>query len=116
MPFHVERYLPGNDGGTLCLGITSTELASGGKDGVKIWNFHDWNPISIPPGGSGRGATTALVWIERNLLVYGTTTGCLVILRRRENDDTYFEEGWYSTPPQIISQLAKKMGSFNSTS
>jgi hypothetical protein len=56
-----------------------------GKDGLKIWNIHDWNPISIPPGGSGRGATTALVWIDRNI-IYGTTKGCLVILRHRKND------------------------------
>jgi len=52
----------------------------------------DETPIKIPGGASGRGATTALIWIRRDdeiedSLVYGTQAGYLVGWKERIRED-----------------------------
>ncbi|KAJ7140582.1 WD40-repeat-containing domain protein [Mycena crocata] len=65
-------------------------LASGGKDGTRIWDLVHMTEISHRPTDSGRrGTTVAIVWTSRDddpgeTLFYGTTGGYLV--------------GWRQTP------------------
>ncbi|KAJ7108031.1 hypothetical protein C8R43DRAFT_1140170 [Mycena crocata] len=40
-------------------------LASGGADGVRLWDMVTMRPINGPNGAGNRGKTTALTWIRR---------------------------------------------------
>ncbi|KAJ7175070.1 quinon protein alcohol dehydrogenase-like superfamily [Mycena crocata] len=62
-------------------------LASGGADGVRLWDMVTMRPINGPNGAGNRGKTTALTWIRREdepgeILVYGTHGGYIVCWRQ----------------------------------
>ena len=68
----------------LAYGVRSlTQSDSEGDDGVKIWNLKDETQFRVPGGPGQRGATTALIWVQRDDevedgVVYGTEGGYLI--------------------------------------
>ncbi|KAK7467563.1 hypothetical protein VKT23_004616 [Stygiomarasmius scandens] len=70
-------------------------LASGGSDGVKIWNMTSFK--EVPIAATWRGAATALLWLRRpdraeEILIYGTSTGFIGGWRQEVVDSTNFTE------------------------
>ena len=68
-----------------CLAATPDGwLASGGSDGIKIWNLNDESKVKVLTGAGHRGDTTAIMWIRQddNIedgLAYGIQAGLLVV-------------------------------------
>ncbi|KAF9062087.1 WD40-repeat-containing domain protein [Rhodocollybia butyracea] len=82
--YTLDGKLTGHCGPVLCLSATDDGqlLASGGTDGVKIWNLVTKRRIPSPEGAGSRGATTAILFISRSddpdeAIIYGTQTGKL---------------------------------------
>lgn len=77
-----------------CLAATSDgRLASGGSEGVEIWNLNDESKVKVPAGAGHRGDTTAIVWIRRDDtvedgLAYGTQAGLLIVWKETREKGT----------------------------
>ncbi|KAF7324920.1 WD-REPEATS-REGION domain-containing protein [Mycena kentingensis (nom. inval.)] len=74
--------LQGHHGSILSLNLRSDgkQLASGGDDGVKIWDLATQSKIPAPAWSELRGPTTKVLWIKREdddeaLLLFGTGHG-----------------------------------------
>jgi WD40 repeat protein len=112
----------------LCLSATDDgKLASGGRelviprtnpdcspevgiDGIRLWDLSTMKPLEGPVGVGHRGATTALVWIRRDVeldhgLIYGTQNGFLICWKEKKAEDAQvFEEvhcGIVANPGEI---------------
>ncbi|KAF9548080.1 WD40 repeat-like protein [Agrocybe pediades] len=109
--YTLQTQLKGHTGLVLCMSVTEDgKLASGGIDGVRIWDFRSivgkhvppaWKApqLSRPCGAGERGPTTALTWIRRedepeDGLVYGTASGMIACWREvsGSNRVTAYEE------------------------
>ncbi|KAF8143417.1 WD40-repeat-containing domain protein [Mycena galopus ATCC 62051] len=84
--------LRGHHGAVACLKATEDGrfLASGGPDGVQLWDLQAMRPLQRPAGAGDRGATTALLWIRREdepgeILFYRTQSGLVVCWRQLPN-------------------------------
>ncbi|KAF8180504.1 WD40-repeat-containing domain protein [Mycena galopus ATCC 62051] len=80
----LQGVLQGHQTAVHCMKINAdgTLLASGGGDGIYIWDFRKKTPQATlrPVGPSARGATTALLWVRNedhpgDILVFGTQSG-----------------------------------------
>ncbi|KAF7339056.1 WD40 repeat-like protein [Mycena venus] len=87
-------------------------LASGGKDGTRIWDVQSRKQISRPAPPGIRGMTTAIAWANRpdepgELLFFGTVAGYLVIWRQVAGQQV-FNEFWCRrlSQPSEITGLA----------
>ncbi|KAF9457838.1 hypothetical protein BDZ94DRAFT_1325982 [Collybia nuda] len=113
--------LQSHTGSLICLSATDDgKLASGGVDGVRIWNLNNVTQLERPSGAGHRGATTALAWIRRedepdDGLVYGTANGFLVCWKetQREEETRGFEETYcvQVAIPGEITAIAFEAGS-----
>ncbi|KAJ7478959.1 WD40-repeat-containing domain protein, partial [Mycena latifolia] len=88
-----QGMLHGHHGSVNCLKATEDGkiLASGGTDGVKLWDLTKLADLLRPNGAGIRGATSALLWIRREdepgeLLVYGTQMGYVVVWKQSEDN------------------------------
>ncbi|KAF9555246.1 WD40 repeat-like protein [Agrocybe pediades] len=127
----LKTHLKGHKGLVLCMSITEDgKLASGGVDGVRIWDFRDvmgkqlpsdWraSQLSRPSGAGDRGPTTALTWVRRedepdDGLIYGTAGGLVVCWREivGTNHQTAYEESFCArmANPAEITALAFDSG------
>ncbi|KAF4611959.1 hypothetical protein D9613_004307 [Agrocybe pediades] len=123
----LQTHLKGHTGLVLCMSVTEDgKLASGGVDGVQIWDMRSVVGKHVPPGwkatqlsrpcGAGdRGPTTALTWIRRedepeDGLVYGTASGMIVCWREvsGSNRTTAYEESYSArlANPSEITAIA----------
>ncbi|KAJ7120068.1 WD40-repeat-containing domain protein [Mycena epipterygia] len=91
--------LAGHYGGIKCLAVTEDGkvLASGGSDGVRLWNVASLSRLNRPNGAGNRGTVSALTWIRREedpgeVLVYGTQCGFVCVWKQR-SPTSDFEEG-----------------------
>ncbi|KAF8162227.1 WD40-repeat-containing domain protein [Mycena galopus ATCC 62051] len=96
--YRLCRALLGHHGAVACLKATEDGrfLASGGPDGVQLWDLQAMRPLQRPAGAGDRGATTPLLWIRREdepgeILFYGTQ-GRLVVCWRQLPNSPIFEE------------------------
>ncbi|KAJ3874293.1 WD40-repeat-containing domain protein [Lentinula edodes] len=101
--FIFHHKLTGHGGAVLCMSPTDdgSLLASGGTDGVRIWNLRTNRALSSPVGAGSRGATTALKWVCRtddpeDALFYGTQRGQLVCWKQKGQE---FEERYIMRLP-----------------
>ncbi|KAJ7253303.1 WD40-repeat-containing domain protein [Mycena haematopus] len=116
-PYLAAGVLPGHQGSVTCLQATEDGrlLASGGTDGVKIWDLQKMRMVRRPTGVGSRGATSALLWIRREdhpgeILAYGTQTGLVVCWRQTAG--TFEEVNVFQ-----LAELAEITGlAFDSTS
>ncbi|KAF8197686.1 WD40-repeat-containing domain protein [Mycena galopus ATCC 62051] len=94
---HVK--LQGHFGPLYCLTATDDGnfLASGGKDGTRVWDLRTRNPILDRPANEGiRGATTAITWANLDdepgeMLFFGTVAGFLVCWRQPSTEQGFVE-------------------------
>ncbi|KAK0487972.1 WD40-repeat-containing domain protein [Armillaria novae-zelandiae] len=96
--YHIEKTIKSPQAAVLCLAATEKGqfLASGGADGVYLWNMKTGKQLRRPGGGGFRGDTTAMTWIRGEddadeALIYGTLRGYLICWRQIK-DMTDFEE------------------------
>ncbi|KAK7444813.1 hypothetical protein VKT23_015130 [Stygiomarasmius scandens] len=85
------KSLSSHRGAIIALSMTENGdlLASGGSDGVKIWDMRKFTEISL--SGSWHGAVTSLGWLRRpdcpeEILIYGTHTGYIAGWRQVEGN------------------------------
>ncbi|OBZ69752.1 Protein Notchless [Grifola frondosa] len=75
-----------------------TILASGGSDGMKLWDVHTQDQLVIPQPIQGmRGPVSCMIWATRrtppaHLLCFGTGLGYMVIWCQRLQPDTFEEK------------------------
>ncbi|KIK55397.1 hypothetical protein GYMLUDRAFT_248647 [Collybiopsis luxurians FD-317 M1] len=77
--------LSGHVGAVLCLSVTEdgSLLASGGVDGLQIWDLRIRKQLGVLSGAGSWGATTAVTWVTRsndpdNAVFFGTQSSSLV--------------------------------------
>ncbi|KAJ7635920.1 hypothetical protein B0H17DRAFT_1217189 [Mycena rosella] len=94
----LQGVLSGHNGAVTSLKATKDGkiLASGGTDGVKLWDLTKFVALECPNGAGNRGAISTLLWIRREdepgeILVYGTQLG-LVVFWRQNGQSLEFEE------------------------
>ncbi|KAJ7080660.1 WD40-repeat-containing domain protein [Mycena belliarum] len=116
--------LNGHQGSVNCLRATEDGqiLASGGTDGVKLWDLTTLAALARPNGAGIRGATSALVWIRREdeageILVYGTQIGFVVFWKQnpvagKDRRLVVFEEAsvFQMADPGEVTSLAYDAG------
>ncbi|KAJ7122127.1 hypothetical protein C8R44DRAFT_735845 [Mycena epipterygia] len=92
--------LAGHYGGIECLAVTEDGkvLASGGSDGVRLWNVASLSRLNRPNGAGNRGTVSALTWIRREedpgeVLVYGTQCGFVCVWKQRSPTSVSFNLG-----------------------
>ncbi|KAJ7117280.1 WD40-repeat-containing domain protein [Mycena crocata] len=96
--YSLQGSLPGHQGSVTSLSMTEDGkiLASGGSDGVRLWEIRTMNEITRPTGAGNRGATSTLLWIRREdepgeILLYGTQTGLLVCWKQAKGASNFEE-------------------------
>ncbi|KAF4611804.1 hypothetical protein D9613_004487 [Agrocybe pediades] len=125
--YMLQTQLKGHTGLVLCMSVTEDgKLASGGVDGVRIWDMRSVVGKHIPPawkasqffrpcGAGERGPTTALAWIRRedepeDGLVYGTASGMIACWREvsGSNRMTAYKESYSArlANPSEITAIA----------
>ncbi|KAJ6546130.1 WD40-repeat-containing domain protein [Mycena sp. CBHHK59/15] len=98
--YALHSILHGNQEAVQCLKVNEdgTLLASGGADGIRLWDLRSNVELDRPSiGGGQRGATTALLWIRRDdypgeILVSGTQGGHLCIWIQAPESNTFEEK------------------------
>jgi WD40 repeat protein len=83
--------LHGHTGPVISMAVSSSGrlMASGGTDGVRIWDLKTFQEITIPQQPlQERGQVSCVLWITRknetfDTLCYGNALGYLVFLRHR---------------------------------
>ncbi|KIK54518.1 hypothetical protein GYMLUDRAFT_63121 [Collybiopsis luxurians FD-317 M1] len=101
--FHLAGKLTGHGGAVLCLSVTEDGklLASGGADGLRIWDMKTRKQLSVPSRAGVRGAVTAVTWASRSddpddtrAVFFGTQSGSLVCWKQLpgKSDVVAFEE------------------------
>ncbi|RDB18853.1 hypothetical protein Hypma_014539 [Hypsizygus marmoreus] len=113
--------MTGHIGPITCVTATDDgKVASGGVDGVRLWNLRTATELARPSGAGQRGATTALAWIQRedepdDGLVYGTANGYLVCWKetRGSEDLASFQETYCVkiAKPTEVTGIAFEAGS-----
>ncbi|KAK0209849.1 WD40-repeat-containing domain protein [Armillaria fumosa] len=91
--YALENTLCGHRGAVLCLSATTSGamLASGGTDGVKLWQLDKMTKICTPAEAGLRGAATALAWIQgeddrSEALTFGMQAGYVVCWKQEEGE------------------------------
>ncbi|KAJ7916784.1 WD40-repeat-containing domain protein [Mycena leptocephala] len=98
--YALHGVLHGNQEAVQCLKVNEdgTLLASGGADGIRLWDLRSNMELDRPSiGGGQRGATTALLWIRRDdypgeILVSGTQGGHLCVWTQAPESNTFEEK------------------------
>ncbi|KAI0640274.1 hypothetical protein C8Q77DRAFT_1153148 [Trametes polyzona] len=92
------RTLRGHNRGVMAVDLTGdgTLLASGGGDGVKVWDLRSGTSLSTPAYRSSVGPTSKLLWItapasDRHTLCYGTGLGYLCIWMENSHRGVFSE-------------------------
>ncbi|KAJ7500683.1 WD40-repeat-containing domain protein [Mycena galericulata] len=80
--YALHTVLAGHHGSVTCLKVTEDGgfLASGGSDGVRLWDLVKMRSVNRPTGAGNRGSACVLLWVRREdepgeILVFGTQTG-----------------------------------------
>ncbi|KAJ7429424.1 WD40-repeat-containing domain protein [Mycena galericulata] len=83
--YALHTVLAGHHGSVTCLKVTEDGgfLASGGSDGVRLWDLVKMRSVNRPTGAGNRGSACVLLWVRREdepgeILVFGTQTGLVV--------------------------------------
>ncbi|KAJ6516936.1 WD40-repeat-containing domain protein [Mycena vitilis] len=113
--YALHGVLSGHKGSVNCLKVTEDGilLASGGTDGVILWDLKQMHRLERPSGAGSRGATSSLIWLRREdkpgeILVFGTQTGLVVCWRQAADSKHTFEESsvFKMAEPAEITGLA----------
>nr|GAT43921.1 predicted protein [Mycena chlorophos] len=80
-------------------------LASGGSDGMRIWNLDLGEPVKVPRWSAFLAASTAVVWVKRDdsafeMVISGTQSGRLVCWERKQNG--HFEENFVANACDLV--------------
>ncbi|TFK53467.1 hypothetical protein OE88DRAFT_1733388 [Heliocybe sulcata] len=92
--FGPRQIVLGGNESIWALGISPSSkfIASGGNDGVRLWDLDSYEEVDVPEEWGLRGPVSSLVWLEGEsgeTLVYGTALGFLACWRQ---DNTHFKE------------------------
>ncbi|KAJ7242228.1 WD40-repeat-containing domain protein, partial [Mycena rebaudengoi] len=106
-------------GAVHCIAVTEDGklAASGGTDGVHIWDLEQRSVLQRPNGSGHRGATSAILWVRREdepgeILFFGTQAGYLVCWRQKRST-----MGFEEVSAQQLADAAEITGlAFNTSS